>query len=60
VGLPATYVGVEVGEEVGAFEGGMVGEGVGFKAVYVGDNVGFVVGSLEGKAVGTFVGDPAW
>ena len=58
VGEPLTYVGVPVGDTVGALEGEAVGEGVGLPAAYTGLFVGETVGALLGEAEGLGVGKP--
>ena len=46
------YVGINVGDAVGALLGEAEGIGVGRKATYVGTSVGDKVGALEGEAEG--------
>jgi hypothetical protein len=51
-----TYVGVSVGDTVGALLGKAEGLGVIIRRAYVGDRVGSVVGASVGEAVGAGVG----
>ena len=48
VGVPAKYLGVEVGTDVGGFDGDDDGSAVGDSITYVGTHDGDTVGAIDG------------